>query len=96
MLCEVKRIFRYLKSTQNLGLWYPRGGESSLLSYSYDDFGGRKTDRKSKSGTCQFLGHYLVSWNSMKQIFVALFTAEAEYVAAWCFCAHVLWMKQQF
>jgi hypothetical protein len=39
-------------------------------------------NRKSTSGTCQFLGRSLVSWASKKQNSVALSTAEAEYIAA--------------
>ena len=52
------------------------------------------TDRKSTSGTCQFLGHSLVSWFSKKQNSVALSTTEAEYIAAGCCYAQILWMKQ--
>jgi hypothetical protein len=53
-----------------------------------------KVDRKSTSGTCQFLGRSLVSWSSKKQTSVALSTAEAEYVAAGQCCAQLLWMRQ--
>jgi hypothetical protein len=53
-----------------------------LIAYSDSDYAGCKVDRKSTSGTCQFLGRSLVSWSSKKQTFVALSTAEAEYVAA--------------
>jgi hypothetical protein len=35
-----------------------------------------------------------VSWASKKQNFVALSTAEAEYIAAGHCCAHLLWMRQ--
>jgi hypothetical protein len=35
-----------------------------------------------------------VSWSSKKQNFVALSTAEAEYIAAGACCAQLLWMKQ--
>ena len=35
-----------------------------------------------------------MSWSSKKQNFVALSTAEAEYVAVDACCAQVLWMKQ--
>jgi hypothetical protein len=45
-------------------------------------------------GTCQFLGRSLVSWSSKKQTFVALSTAEVEYVAAEQCCAQLLWMRQ--
>ncbi|KAK2995151.1 hypothetical protein RJ640_001555, partial [Escallonia rubra] len=51
------------------------------------DYAGCLVDRKSTSGTCQFLGDALVSWHSKKQTSVALSTAEAEYVAAGSCCA---------
>ncbi|XP_058759071.1 uncharacterized mitochondrial protein AtMg00810-like [Vicia villosa] len=63
--------------------------------YSDSDFSGCKLDRKSTSGTCHFFSNSLVSWHSKKQVFVALSTAEAEYVAAGNCCAQILWLKQQ-
>jgi hypothetical protein len=51
-------------------------------------------DRKSTSGTYQFLGRSLVSWSSKKQNFVALSIAEAEYVTTGSCCAQLLWMRQ--
>ncbi|KAH9792992.1 Integrase catalytic domain-containing protein [Citrus sinensis] len=77
-ILAVKRIFRYLIGTINLGLWYPRGTHIDLTCYSNADFAGYKVDRKSTSGTCHFLGHSLVSWFSKKQNSVALSTTEAE------------------
>ena len=94
-LSAVKRIFRYLIGTQNLGLWYPRGTSFDLIGFSDADYAGSKIDRKSTSGTCHFLGHMLVSWSSKKQNSVALSTAEAEYIAAENCCAQILWIKQQ-
>ncbi|KAG5561088.1 hypothetical protein RHGRI_004190 [Rhododendron griersonianum] len=91
----VKRIFKYLIGTPNLGLWYPKGTSIDLIGYSDADFAGCAIDRKSTSGTCQFLGDSLVSWFSKKQHYVALSIAEAEYVAVGSCCAQVLWMKQQ-
>ena len=90
----VKRIFRYLKGTIDIGLWYPKSDNFELICYSDVDFGGCKIDRKSTNGTCHFLGHSLVSWHNKKQNSVALSTAEAEYIAARLGCAQVLWMKQ--
>jgi hypothetical protein len=81
-LMVVKRIFRYLVHTPNLGLWYPKGFTFNLLGYSDLDYVSYKVDRKSTSGTWQFLGRSLVSWSSKKQNYVALSTVEAEYVAA--------------
>jgi hypothetical protein len=93
-LMAVKRIFRYLVHTPNLGLWYPKGSTFDLLGYSDSNYAGCKVDRKSTTGTCQFLGRSLVSWSSKKQNSVALSTAEAKYVAAGACCAQLLWMKQ--
>jgi hypothetical protein len=92
-LLAVKRIFRYLNGTRELGLWYPKCDEFKLIGYCDADFAGCKVDRKSTSGTCCFLGHSLVSWSSKKQNSVALSTAEAEYVAAGSICAQILWMQ---
>ncbi|XP_074578540.1 secreted RxLR effector protein 161-like [Curcuma longa] len=80
-LSAVKRILRYLKGTQNVGLWYPRTETFDLVGYSDSDYAGCKLDRKSTSGGCQFLGSSLVSWMSRKQHCVALSTIEAEYIA---------------
>jgi hypothetical protein len=93
-LTTVKRILRYLKLTPNVGLWYPKGAQFELISYSDSDYAGCKIDRKSTSGGCQLLGRSLVSWASKKQNSVALSTAEAEYVAAASCCAQLIWMKQ--
>ncbi|KAH9779609.1 hypothetical protein KPL71_007757 [Citrus sinensis] len=81
-MLAVKRIFRYLIGTINLGLWYPRGTHIDLTYYSDADFTGYKVDRKSTSRTCHFLGHSLVSWFSKKQNSIVLSTTEAEYIAA--------------
>ncbi|XP_066395929.1 secreted RxLR effector protein 161-like, partial [Miscanthus floridulus] len=86
-LMAVKRIFRYLVHTPNLGLWYPKGSTFELLGYSDSDYAGCKLTRKSTTGTCQIIGRSLVSWSSKKQNSVALSTAEAEYVAADACCA---------
>ena len=94
-LAAVKRIFKYLKGTPNLGLWYPTNSGFDLIAYSDSDFAGCKIDRKCTSGGVQMLGRKLVSWTSKKQSTVSLSTTEAEYVAAGSCCAQVLWMQHQ-
>jgi hypothetical protein len=93
-LVAVKCILRYLVHTPYIGLWYPNGSTFDLIRYSDSDYLGCKVDRKSTSGTCQFLGRSMVSWSSKKQTFIALSTAEAEYVATGQCCAQLLWMRQ--
>ena len=59
-LIAVKRIIRYLLGTVNLGLWYPKNSVCNLVGYSDSDFVGSKIDRKSTSGTCQFISILLL------------------------------------
>ena len=92
-LKATKRILRYLKHTQNVGLWYPKGAKFELVVYSDSDYAGCKVERKSTSDTCQLLRRSFVSWLSKKQNSVALSTAEAEYISTGSCCAQILWMK---
>jgi hypothetical protein len=93
-LVAVKRILIYLVSTPCFRVCYPKGSTFNLIGYSDSNYDGCKVDRKSTSGTCQLLGRSLVSWSSKKQTYVALSTAEAEYVVAGQCCAQLLWMRQ--
>ena len=58
----VKRIFRYLKHTPNLGLWYPKGIYFNLIGYTDANYAGSRVEEKSTSGSCQLLGNMIVSW----------------------------------
>ncbi|GJZ54541.1 putative ribonuclease H-like domain-containing protein [Tanacetum coccineum] len=86
----VKRIFRYLKGKPKLGLWYPRVSSFDLEAYSDCDYAGANLDRKSTTGSCQFLSRRLISWQCKKQTIVATSTIEAEYVAAANYYGQVL------
>jgi hypothetical protein len=46
-LKATKRILRYLKHTQNVGLCYPRSTRFELAGYSDSDYAGDKVERKS-------------------------------------------------
>ena len=93
-LNAVKRIFKYLKGTSDLGLFYPSSSSFDLIGFSDADYAGYQVDRKSTSGACEYLGECLVAWHSKKQTSVAMSTAEGEYIAAGSCCAQVLWMQQ--
>ena len=60
-LLAVKRILRYLSGIINIGLWYSKESSIDLIAYSDANFAGCKLDRKSTSGTYQFLGVNLIS-----------------------------------
>ena len=94
-LTAVKRIFRYLKGTTNLGLLYKKSLDYKLVGFCDADYAGDRIERKSTSGNCQFLGENLISWASKRQATIALSTAEAEYISAASCCTQLLWMKHQ-
>jgi hypothetical protein len=91
----VKRIFRYLKGTTNLGLFYKKTNDYKLIGFCDADFAGDKVERKSTSGNCQFVGENLISWASKRQTTIALSTAEAEYISVAKCCTQLLWMRYQ-
>jgi len=95
-LKAVKRILRYLKHIPDLALWYPKGCNFDLVGYADANYASFLVDRKSTSGMAHFLGPCLVSWATNKQHSVAMFIAEAEYVAAASCYAQLLWIRQQF
>nr|GEV03461.1 retrovirus-related Pol polyprotein from transposon TNT 1-94 [Tanacetum cinerariifolium] len=92
---EVKRIFRYLRGTVNMGLWYPKGSSFELNAFSDVDHVGCIDSCKSTSRGIQFLGDKLVSWMSKKQNCTTMSSAEAKYVALSASCAQVMWMRTQ-
>ncbi|GJY19723.1 retrovirus-related pol polyprotein from transposon TNT 1-94 [Tanacetum coccineum] len=66
-LKDVKRIFRYLRGTINMGLWYLKDSGFELTTFSDADHTRCIDTRKSTSGGIQFLGDKLVSWVLKKQ-----------------------------
>ena len=59
-MTAVKRIFRYLKGTTNLGLLYKKSLNYKLVGFCDADYAGDRIERKSTSGNCQFLGENLI------------------------------------
>nr|GEY91858.1 hypothetical protein [Tanacetum cinerariifolium] len=94
-LKEVKMIFRYLRGTVNMGLWYPKGSSFELTAFLDADHARCIDSRKSTPGGIQFLGDKLVSWMLKRHNCTAMSLAEAEYVGLSVSCAQVMWMRTQ-
>ncbi|GKF46772.1 hypothetical protein Tco_0136574 [Tanacetum coccineum] len=91
---SVKHIFRYIRGTSYLGLWYPEGTGIETVVYADSNHAGDYVDHKSTSGVCTFMGCCLTSWFAKKQMALAISMTEAEYVSAEKACQQALWMKQ--
>ena len=93
-LTAVKRIFRYLKGTIDLGLKYEKSDTATLTGYSDADWAGDLDDRHSTSGNLFTLAGGSISWYSKKQPTVALSTAEAEYVSLSAATQEAVWLRR--
>ncbi|GKB44211.1 retrovirus-related pol polyprotein from transposon TNT 1-94 [Tanacetum coccineum] len=76
-LYAVNRIFRYLKGTIDMGLWYSKDSCITLIAYADVDHAGCQDTRQSTSRSVQFLGDKLVSWSSKKQKSTAISSTKA-------------------
>ena len=77
----VKHVLRYIRDTVGYGLRYASSVNLSLQGYVDTDWEESTVDQKSTSGCCFTLEFSMVSWCSRKQSYVALSTAEEEYIA---------------
>jgi len=57
----------YLKGTTNLGLLYRKSLDYTLSGFCDAEYVGDRIERKSTSGSCQFLGENMISWASKRQ-----------------------------
>ena len=80
-MTAVTRILRYLKMTPGKGLFFQRTIKKEIEIFSYADWAGLVTDRRSTSGYCSFVWGNLVTWRSKKQSVVAHSSAEVEFCA---------------
>ena len=84
----------YLSGTVDFGLEYRRSEGIILVGYKDSDWVGSVAYQKSNSRCCFSLGSIAVSWFIWKQKYVALSTAEAEYMAASLANCEALWLRK--
>jgi hypothetical protein len=92
-LTAVKRVFRYLRSTINLGIKYNSNDHSTIELFSDADWGNSPDDRRSVTGYLSMLAGGVVTWNSKKQPTTALSSMEAEYMALASATREALWLR---
>ena len=90
----VKRTMRYINGTRDLGILFDGSKQLVIDGFCYADWGGCKLSRKSTSGIICLVAGGAVRWRSKKQTCVAIFTFEAEYVAAYLATKESIWLSR--
>lgn len=89
----VKRIFRYLRDTSDIGLIYGSDTQCLVTSFSDSDYAGDVDSRRSMTGYVFTLDGSVVSWKAILQSTVTLSTTEAEYMALTEANKERIWLK---
>ena len=89
----VKRVFRYLKGSQNLELVF-LGELQPLQGYTDSSYADDKNTRRSTSGYLFHMGSGAISWSSKRQSTVALSSCEAEYIAETQAAKEAIWLRR--
>ncbi len=78
----LQHVLRYLHSTTEYGILYPRTvSNPKLVGYCDADFAGDTSSRKSCTGYIMKLGDTIIEWKSRTQRTIATSTTEAEWTA---------------
>lgn len=90
----LKRVLRYLKKTNHLGLLYKRVTCPRLICYTDADWAGDQETRKSISGSISYLTNAPVTYFAQQQPVIAQSTTEAEYIAASESVKDLIWLHR--
>lgn len=92
---QVKKILRYVKSTQHYNITYSRSHPSkSLQEYTDSDWGADPVTRKSVGAYLFMLADAPVTWACKKNQSVCLSSTESEYKAMTSAAKEVVWCRR--
>jgi ribonuclease HI len=77
----IKHIFRYLRGTTDLGLFYPNDSKQGLIGYADAGYLSDPHKARSQTGYIFMNGGTAISWRSQKQTLVATSSNHAEVIA---------------
>jgi len=90
---EIKHIFRYLRGTIDLGLYYPRKSEFGLVSFADAGYLSDLHKSRSQNRYVFTIGGTAISWRSQKQTIVATSSNYAEIIALPEACRECVWFR---
>ena len=95
-LNAARRIFRYVRGTFDLGIFYKKEDDSKMVGYIDIDYAGDIDDRKSTSGSIFMMSSGVICWSSKKQPIVTLSTTKAKFVATAAYSCQAIWLRKMF
>jgi hypothetical protein len=90
----IKTVLRYLQGTQDLGLFYKRNQELTMLGYAEAGYMYDPHNDKSQTGFIFLYGGTTISWGSFKQTLVATSTNHLEIIAMYEAARECVWLRR--
>ena len=90
----VKTILRYLKGTQDLGLFFPKNQSLNLVGYADGGYLSDPHNARSQNGFIFLCGGTAISWRSSKQTLVATYTNHSEITALYEAARECVWLRR--
>ncbi|XP_029130523.1 uncharacterized protein LOC114916960 [Cajanus cajan] len=89
----VKRLLRYLSGTKDQGLHFQKSPSQPITGFADSDWAVDRTDMRSTTGYCVYLGKNLVSWMAKKQHTVSRSSREAEFRSLAATVSKITWIQ---
>ncbi|CAM6102190.1 unnamed protein product [Calypogeia fissa] len=90
----LKRIFRYLQGTNDMGLFYPNDTNQVLVGYADAGYLSDPDDAKSQTGYVFLFGKTAISWKSTKQTLTCTSSNHAEIIALYEAGRECIWLRR--
>ena len=88
-----KCILRYLNGTKDLGLFFKKNHDPSMIGYTDADYLSDPHNRKSQTGFVFLHGGTAISWKSSKQTLSATSTNHSEIIALYEVSRECVWLR---
>nr|ABF96511.1 retrotransposon protein, putative, Ty1-copia subclass [Oryza sativa Japonica Group] len=89
----VKNVFRYLNGTRDLGLFFKKNQDSTLIGYTDAGYLSDPHNTRSQTGFVFLQGGTAISWKSSKQTLVATSTNHSEIIALYKASRECVWLR---
>src|SRR5688572_14989052 len=90
----IKNIFRYLNGTRDLGLFYSRSQDPTLVGYTDAGYLSDPHNARSQTGFVFLNGGTAISWKSSKQTLVTTSTNHSEIIALYEASRECVWLRR--